>query len=149
MGPSMHGEMQLAVWDGSSGPNYRYWFFEMIFLPKSHPSSNNVWCLLKCSDNGKRCTNREFLSFEVFDARDCTTAHGMFNYICNHIKYATNKGNLRLVWWFFTSSFSLRLAFFPVKVCVPFLSLSPCSTALSIAPATALLSAGTAATLQS
>lgn len=33
--------------------------------------------------------------FQVFDARDCTTAHGMFNYICNHIKYATNKGNLR------------------------------------------------------
>lgn len=32
---------------------------------------------------------------QVFDARDCTTAHGMFNYICNHIKYATNKGNLR------------------------------------------------------
>ncbi|KAJ3603901.1 hypothetical protein NHX12_028642 [Muraenolepis orangiensis] len=31
----------------------------------------------------------------VFDARDCTTAHGMYNYICNHIKYATNKGNLR------------------------------------------------------
>jgi nitric oxide synthase oxygenase domain/subunit len=33
--------------------------------------------------------------FQVFDARDCTTAHGMFNYICNHVKYATNKGNLR------------------------------------------------------
>lgn len=33
--------------------------------------------------------------WQVFDARDCTTAHGMFNYICNHIKYATNKGNLR------------------------------------------------------
>uniref|UniRef100_A0A4W3HVV9 nitric-oxide synthase (NADPH) n=1 Tax=Callorhinchus milii TaxID=7868 RepID=A0A4W3HVV9_CALMI len=32
---------------------------------------------------------------QVFDARDCSTAHGMFNYICNHIKYATNKGNLR------------------------------------------------------
>lgn len=32
---------------------------------------------------------------QVFDARDCTTAHGMFNYICNHVKYATNKGNLR------------------------------------------------------
>lgn len=35
------------------------------------------------------------LTFQVFDARDCTTAHGMYNYICNHIKYATNKGNLR------------------------------------------------------
>lgn len=37
----------------------------------------------------KRCVS------QVFDARDCTTAHGMYNYICNHIKYATNKGNLR------------------------------------------------------
>lgn len=34
-------------------------------------------------------------TLQVFDARDCTTAHGMYNYICNHIKYATNKGNLR------------------------------------------------------
>lgn len=35
------------------------------------------------------------LNLQVFDARDCSTAHGMYNYICNHIKYATNKGNLR------------------------------------------------------
>uniref|UniRef100_A0A8C2ZXI8 Nitric oxide synthase n=1 Tax=Cyclopterus lumpus TaxID=8103 RepID=A0A8C2ZXI8_CYCLU len=34
-------------------------------------------------------------SLQVFDARDCATAHGMYNSICNHIKYATNKGNLR------------------------------------------------------
>lgn len=39
--------------------------------------------------------NNVVLNFQVFDARDCTTAHGMYNYICNHIKYATNKGNLR------------------------------------------------------
>uniref|UniRef100_A0A8D1BY32 Nitric oxide synthase n=1 Tax=Sus scrofa TaxID=9823 RepID=A0A8D1BY32_PIG len=37
----------------------------------------------------------QWSKLQVFDARDCTTAHGMFNYICNHIKYATNKGNLR------------------------------------------------------
>lgn len=105
-------------------------FFYMIFLPKSHPSSNNVWCLLKCSDNEKKYTNREFLSFEVFDARDCTTAHGMFNYICNHIKYATNKGNLRLVWPVLTSSLcfsaspflcdlpsSLSKCVFPFSIC--------------------------------
>uniref|UniRef100_A0A4W3HSW6 nitric-oxide synthase (NADPH) n=1 Tax=Callorhinchus milii TaxID=7868 RepID=A0A4W3HSW6_CALMI len=41
--------------------------------------------------NAARCGQEDF----VFDARDCSTAHGMFNYICNHIKYATNKGNLR------------------------------------------------------
>lgn len=32
---------------------------------------------------------------QVFDARDCRTAQEMFTYICNHIKYATNRGNLR------------------------------------------------------
>ncbi|OWK06584.1 NOS3 [Cervus elaphus hippelaphus] len=32
---------------------------------------------------------------QVFDARDCSSAQEMFTYICNHIKYATNRGNLR------------------------------------------------------
>lgn len=32
---------------------------------------------------------------QVFDARDCSSAQEMFTYICSHIKYATNKGNLR------------------------------------------------------
>nr|XP_027799222.1 nitric oxide synthase, endothelial isoform X2 [Marmota flaviventris] len=32
---------------------------------------------------------------QVFDARDCRSAQEMFTYICNHIKYATNKGNIR------------------------------------------------------
>ncbi|XP_043924227.1 nitric oxide synthase, brain [Protopterus annectens] len=46
--------------------------------------------------NASRCLGRiQWSKLQVFDARDCTTAHGMFNYICNHIKYATNKGNLR------------------------------------------------------
>ncbi|ETN60994.1 hypothetical protein AND_007366 [Anopheles darlingi] len=31
----------------------------------------------------------------VFDCRYVTTTSGMFEAICNHIKYATNKGNLR------------------------------------------------------
>ncbi len=74
----------------------------------------------------KKYTNREFLSFEVFDARDCTTAHGMFNYICNHIKYATNKGNLRLVWWFFTSSLCFSAS--------PFLCDLPSSLSKSVFP---------------
>uniref|UniRef100_A0A8C8XC74 Nitric oxide synthase n=1 Tax=Panthera leo TaxID=9689 RepID=A0A8C8XC74_PANLE len=43
----------------------------------------------------KEFIDQYYSSIKVFDARDCTTAHGMFNYICNHIKYATNKGNLR------------------------------------------------------
>ncbi|XP_078410153.1 nitric oxide synthase 1 [Cetorhinus maximus] len=46
--------------------------------------------------NATRCIGRiQWSKLQVFDARDCTSAHGMFNYICNHIKYATNKGNLR------------------------------------------------------
>uniref|UniRef100_A0A2K6LSQ2 Nitric oxide synthase n=1 Tax=Rhinopithecus bieti TaxID=61621 RepID=A0A2K6LSQ2_RHIBE len=46
--------------------------------------------------NASRCVGRiQWSKLQVFDARDCTTAHGMFNYICNHVKYATNKGNLR------------------------------------------------------
>lgn len=32
---------------------------------------------------------------QVFDAQDCSSAQEMFTYICNHIKYATNRGNLR------------------------------------------------------
>ncbi|XP_075034619.1 nitric oxide synthase 1 isoform X1 [Mixophyes fleayi] len=46
--------------------------------------------------NAARCVGRiQWSKLQVFDARDCTSAHGMYNYICNHIKYATNKGNLR------------------------------------------------------
>ncbi|CAL8331312.1 unnamed protein product [Arctogadus glacialis] len=46
--------------------------------------------------NAARCVGRiQWSKLQVFDARDCATAHGMYNYICNHIKYATNKGNLR------------------------------------------------------
>lgn len=32
---------------------------------------------------------------QVFDARHVTTAQGMFEVLCNHIKYGTNKGNIR------------------------------------------------------
>lgn len=32
---------------------------------------------------------------KVFDARHVTTAQGMFEALCNHIKYGTNKGNIR------------------------------------------------------
>uniref|UniRef100_A0A8C3A1G8 Nitric oxide synthase n=1 Tax=Cyclopterus lumpus TaxID=8103 RepID=A0A8C3A1G8_CYCLU len=46
--------------------------------------------------NAARCVGRiQWSKLQVFDARDCATAHGMYNSICNHIKYATNKGNLR------------------------------------------------------
>uniref|UniRef100_A0A4W3HV41 Nitric oxide synthase n=1 Tax=Callorhinchus milii TaxID=7868 RepID=A0A4W3HV41_CALMI len=45
--------------------------------------------------NAARCVGR--IQWSKLQARSCArvTSHGMFNYICNHIKYATNKGNLR------------------------------------------------------
>lgn len=32
---------------------------------------------------------------QVFDARSCSTAQEMFEYICRHLRYATNNGNIR------------------------------------------------------
>lgn len=32
---------------------------------------------------------------QVFDCREVTTAKGMFEALCTHIKYGTNKGNIR------------------------------------------------------
>ncbi|XP_073533292.1 nitric oxide synthase 3 isoform X1 [Phyllobates terribilis] len=46
--------------------------------------------------NAARCVGRiQWSKLQVFDARDCRTTHEMFTYICNHIKYSTNKGNIR------------------------------------------------------
>lgn len=46
--------------------------------------------------NAPRCIGRiQWNKLQVFDARHITTARGMFEAICNHIKYGTNKGNIR------------------------------------------------------
>ncbi|XP_039226263.1 nitric oxide synthase isoform X2 [Drosophila yakuba] len=46
--------------------------------------------------NSSRCIGRiQWSKLQVFDCRYVTTTSGMFEAICNHIKYATNKGNLR------------------------------------------------------
>ncbi|KAH9512564.1 hypothetical protein Btru_038801 [Bulinus truncatus] len=46
--------------------------------------------------NSPRCIGRiQWSKLQVFDARHILTARGMFEALCNHIKYATNKGNLR------------------------------------------------------
>ncbi|KAL3869039.1 hypothetical protein ACJMK2_041766 [Sinanodonta woodiana] len=46
--------------------------------------------------NAPRCIGRiQWSKLQVFDARHITTARGMFEAICNHIKYATNNGNIR------------------------------------------------------
>ncbi|XP_031623820.1 nitric oxide synthase [Contarinia nasturtii] len=46
--------------------------------------------------NSARCIGRiQWSKLQVFDCRLVTTTSGMFEAICNHIKYATNKGNLR------------------------------------------------------
>ncbi|XP_067834486.1 nitric oxide synthase 1-like [Heptranchias perlo] len=46
--------------------------------------------------NAPRCVGRiQWARLQLFDARDCQTVEEMFNFICNHIKYSTNKGNIR------------------------------------------------------
>uniref|UniRef100_A0A2P2IBF2 Nitric oxide synthase n=3 Tax=Hirondellea gigas TaxID=1518452 RepID=A0A2P2IBF2_9CRUS len=46
--------------------------------------------------NASRCIGRiQWSKLQVFDARFVTTASGMFEAICTHVKYATNKGNIR------------------------------------------------------
>ncbi|XP_032903465.1 nitric oxide synthase, endothelial-like [Amblyraja radiata] len=46
--------------------------------------------------NAARCVGRAHWSrLQIFDARDCASVEEMFEHICNHIKYSTNKGNIR------------------------------------------------------
>jgi nitric oxide synthase oxygenase domain/subunit len=46
--------------------------------------------------NSSKCIGRiQWNKLQVFDARYVTTARGMFEAICNHIRYSTNKGNIR------------------------------------------------------
>ncbi|XP_043560201.1 nitric oxide synthase, brain-like isoform X1 [Chiloscyllium plagiosum] len=46
--------------------------------------------------NAARCVGRiQWSRLQLFDAQDCNTVEEMFTYICNHIKYSTNKGNIR------------------------------------------------------
>lgn len=46
--------------------------------------------------NAVRCIGRiQWSKLQVFDCRYVTTTSGMFEAICNHIKYGTNKGNIR------------------------------------------------------
>lgn len=46
--------------------------------------------------NASRCIGRiQWQKLQLFDMRQCSTAREMFDAVCNHIKYATNGGNLR------------------------------------------------------
>ncbi|GBP31541.1 Nitric oxide synthase [Eumeta japonica] len=46
--------------------------------------------------NSTRCIGRiQWKKLQVFDCREVTTASGMFESLCTHIKYGTNKGNIR------------------------------------------------------
>ncbi|XP_067008227.1 nitric oxide synthase, salivary gland [Anabrus simplex] len=46
--------------------------------------------------NSVRCIGRiQWSKLQVFDCRQVTTTSGMFEALCNHIKYSTNKGNIR------------------------------------------------------
>uniref|UniRef100_A0AAY4D2L4 Nitric oxide synthase n=1 Tax=Denticeps clupeoides TaxID=299321 RepID=A0AAY4D2L4_9TELE len=46
--------------------------------------------------NAPRCIGRiQWSNLQMFDARKCRTAREMFSFLCDHIKFATNGGNLR------------------------------------------------------
>ncbi|KDR21429.1 nitric oxide synthase, salivary gland isoform X2 [Zootermopsis nevadensis] len=46
--------------------------------------------------NSVRCIGRiQWSKLQVFDCRYVTTTSGMFEALCNHVKYSTNKGNIR------------------------------------------------------
>ncbi|XP_032680802.1 nitric oxide synthase, salivary gland [Odontomachus brunneus] len=46
--------------------------------------------------NAARCIGRiQWSKLQVFDCRYVTTTSGMFEALCNHVKYSTNKGNIR------------------------------------------------------
>ncbi|XP_075969286.1 nitric oxide synthase isoform X2 [Anticarsia gemmatalis] len=46
--------------------------------------------------NAARCIGRiQWSKLQIFDCRQVTTTSGMFEALCNHIKYSTNKGNIR------------------------------------------------------
>lgn len=46
--------------------------------------------------NAARCIGRiQWSKLQVFDCRSVTTTSGMFEALCTHIKYSTNKGNIR------------------------------------------------------
>ncbi|KAF1585960.1 UNVERIFIED_CONTAM: Nitric oxide synthase, endothelial, partial [Eudyptes robustus] len=46
--------------------------------------------------NAARCVGRiQWNKLQVFDARDCTSVGEMFSFLCTHIQYATNRGNIR------------------------------------------------------
>ncbi|NXA56964.1 NOS3 protein, partial [Nothocercus julius] len=46
--------------------------------------------------NAARCVGRiQWNKLQVFDARDCASVGEMFGFLCTHIQYATNRGNIR------------------------------------------------------
>ncbi|MCJ8740385.1 hypothetical protein PDJAM_G00058320 [Pangasius djambal] len=46
--------------------------------------------------NAPRCIGRiQWSNLQVFDARKCRTAEDMFQFVCAHLKFASNGGNLR------------------------------------------------------
>uniref|UniRef100_A0A8B9J8A4 Nitric oxide synthase n=1 Tax=Astyanax mexicanus TaxID=7994 RepID=A0A8B9J8A4_ASTMX len=46
--------------------------------------------------NAPRCIGRiQWANLQLFDARHCKTAKEMFQFMCSHLKFATNGGNLR------------------------------------------------------
>uniref|UniRef100_A0A8C2U8W1 Nitric oxide synthase n=1 Tax=Coturnix japonica TaxID=93934 RepID=A0A8C2U8W1_COTJA len=66
--------------------------------------------------NAPRCIGRiQWSNLQVFDARDCKTAKEMFEYICRHIQYATNNGNIRVNR---REDFKTEIHFFYLQLCI-------------------------------
>ncbi|KAK3607684.1 hypothetical protein CHS0354_010673 [Potamilus streckersoni] len=62
--------------------------------------------------NAPRCIGRiQWSKLQLFDARHVSTARGMFEAICNHIKYGTNDGNIRSAITIFPHQISGRRSF--------------------------------------
>ncbi|KAJ8383900.1 hypothetical protein AAFF_G00213630 [Aldrovandia affinis] len=46
--------------------------------------------------NAPRCIGRiQWSNLQMFDARQCTTVQDMFRFLCQHLEFATNGGNIR------------------------------------------------------
>lgn len=52
-------------------------------------------CIVNSGDVQKQNLNVIYFSPQLFDARKCRTAKEMFQFLCSHLKFASNGGNLR------------------------------------------------------
>ncbi|XP_070623244.1 nitric oxide synthase 3 isoform X1 [Erythrolamprus reginae] len=82
--PAHHQRLQEVQQQIATTGRYQLLEAELIFGAK------HAW------RNAARCLGRiQWNKLQVFDARDITSAQEMYTFLCTHINYATNRGNLR------------------------------------------------------